>query len=373
VTPLFLIVGMIAALEGAPPARAQGVVMTELPDQSRTLAAPETTHRLWTPPLEIPSNDVLALHVEPIRQDAMFKAVVAMSERPEPQPSADPLASVKNAMLAGARAYAKDIGRMPEVKHRLHLLAWGLEPLLDKALFHPMARMPPETRLAFLAALNEAGMATSNGTIAEIVATLPPHATDGADLPAALRSRLETLSQGLGRERYTRELRNHLDRDRAAQTIIAQARERMDDATRLAFLFRSMIGHFHPAGGLSDNPVARLSNLDALPPAYRVVWLVRVYQGELGNGGIEQFFSNSSGALAPETVAALRLLQLDAHAGEVETGISLFPKPFPRDRADLWSRPKMRTALSRLGARLELDEVQRALVAYAREQGIIPR
>ena len=66
-------------------------------------------------------------------------------------------------------------------------------------------------------------------------------------------------------------------------------------------------------------------NLAALSPHARIVYLAEVLDGEVLNGGFSQFFSNSSGNHAHETLAALHELGATRAAGLLQRAIDTFP------------------------------------------------
>ena len=53
---------------------------------------------------------------------------------------------------------------------------------------------------------------------------------------------------------------------------------------------------------------------------------------ELQNGGFEQFFSNSTGLLAPQAEAGFRALGMPNTAAAIADAIALFGNRYPRDR-----------------------------------------
>lgn len=56
-------------------------------------------------------------------------------------------------------------------------------------------------------------------------------------------------------------------------------------------------------------------------------------QSEICNGGFDQFFSNSTGVLAPEAVEGFKAIGQDFVAEIVQEACSLFGQPYPRERA----------------------------------------
>src|SRR6059036_2938088 len=61
-----------------------------------------------------------------------------------------------------------------------------------------------------------------------------------------------------------------------------------------------------------------------------VHWLLLEFQ----NGGLMQFFYNSSGVLAPEAVLGLRRMGLSEAAEALGRAVDLFGSPYPRDKKD---------------------------------------
>lgn len=71
-----------------------------------------------------------------------------------------------------------------------------------------------------------------------------------------------------------------------------------------------------------------LVGIDAMTRAEQVLWLTFELLGEVSNGGLQQFFDNSSGDRAPMVPAALRELGRPALADALET----LARGFPTDR-----------------------------------------
>jgi hypothetical protein len=337
-------------------------------DTMSTLLDPRTATPTWPPPSVIPSVDVLDLAMEAARGNRQAKAQLDVAENV--RETSDILALSARMMQAGDDDYAAHLGRLPKIEGRLHWLAWTLQPLNDSALAYFVERQSPAGRKALLAALREAQVAGYATAVAEMLPALSRRAVVRNGLPAPQRKRHEEIVAAHGgRARLTREIGLHLDGDPEAKAFIDRARSAIDDPTRVYFLFRAMIDHF----GNDRGARVQLARLNALPIPHRVIWLLHVYRSELHNGGIEQNFTNSGGALAPETAAALRLLGLDAHAAVMEQGIALFPKPYPRDRDSPEWPADISDKLYPLGDGLNGEEVDPALAAYARREGVLPR
>ncbi len=64
-------------------------------------------------------------------------------------------------------------------------------------------------------------------------------------------------------------------------------------------------------------------------------------QSEVRNGGLLQFFCNSSGVLAPEAIIAFRAIGMPKLAAVLEEAVVWFGESYPRDRNDreniLWA------------------------------------
>jgi len=86
------------------------------------------------------------------------------------------------------------------------------------------------------------------------------------------------------------------------------------------------------AVSIYNGPDAFLHQFAQLPQAagdlYAAHWLV----SEIINGAFPQFFSNSTGVLAPEAVAALGRMGLTPAAECAEAAMSFFGEQYPRDR-----------------------------------------
>ncbi len=106
--------------------------------------------------------------------------------------------------------------------------------------------------------------------------------------------------------------------------------------------------------------------LARLTEGQRALYAVALLEMEVGNGGFEQFFSNSAGALAAEALAGLRLLRLEKFAALTERALSLFPAgKVPR------GREKRRQLLDKLSDQLEdADLDSQWYEAYAAEEEI---
>jgi hypothetical protein len=79
----------------------------------------------------------------------------------------------------------------------------------------------------------------------------------------------------------------------------------------------------------------RSQSVRALSPSGQVVYFVQVFDSEVLNGGLHQYFSNSSGQYAHEALAALEKLGATQTAKLLQQAIAAFPgKRVPKD----WAR-----------------------------------
>jgi len=113
------------------------------------------------------------------------------------------------------------------------------------------------------------------------------------------------------------------------------------------------------------------------PRTYATLRASALFNAEMLNGSVEQFFSNSSGDIAPEVVDALRAIGLDRHADTVRGRMVLYPAPYPRDRAAraraARARPGLALALDNLTGDVDDGAIHPALLAYARRENVLPR
>ena len=90
------------------------------------------------------------------------------------------------------------------------------------------------------------------------------------------------------------------------------------------------------------------------PEASRHLLTAHWCQSEVCNGGFLQFFSNSTGVLAPEAVEGFEAMGLPRLAAVVRRALGFFERRFPRDRKERMA------ALGVTGGGLHLTEEQAA-------------
>ena len=81
-------------------------------------------------------------------------------------------------------------------------------------------------------------------------------------------------------------------------------------------------------------PVLFSAQLAKLPEASRHLFVTHWTQSEVQNGGLGQFFSNSTGVLAPEAVEGFRALGMPDTAKQLALAMQMFGETYPREWAN---------------------------------------
>ena len=81
-----------------------------------------------------------------------------------------------------------------------------------------------------------------------------------------------------------------------------------------------------------DGPETFLRDFAAAPRPNRNLFAAHWCISEVCNGGFDQFFSNSTGVLAPEAAAALNAIGMPRLGSLVEQALARFGGDYPRDR-----------------------------------------
>lgn len=187
----------------------------------------------------------------------------------------------------------------------------------------------------------------------------------------AFDEKLMALSVAFGsREAYVRAIEKFVAATPNLRDWVNAQRAKLSDETRLAWL----------TGQLSASPEAMAARIASWPAPYRQLYLIDLFNKEMLNGGVHQFFLNSSGALAPEVANALREAGLPKHAAAVEQGIAMFAAPYPADRkvrgryffvngeTTDWDKQ-----LDALTAEVDDGAIGAAMLAIARREGVLPQ
>ncbi|PYE91935.1 uncharacterized protein DUF4375 [Rhizobium sp. PP-F2F-G38] len=102
-----------------------------------------------------------------------------------------------------------------------------------------------------------------------------------------------------------------------------------------------------------------------------------IFDNEVANGGLRQFFDNSSGALAPTVLVALQEMLLPEYADIMRPIIDEFGEQFPRDQIDRMDKisnsPKLQNMLDRSSDTIDVwsRRYVSARQAYASKYGLL--
>jgi hypothetical protein len=104
-------------------------------------------------------------------------------------------------------------------------------------------------------------------------------------------------------------------------------RARLGEKARLRHLENALVDKID-----WSKPAAEIARaLAALPPEERHLVALSMFNMEFENGGVHQFFYNSTGDIAPEVHAAMLALGLEAQAELFGRGLKMFAGAYPRD------------------------------------------
>lgn len=81
-----------------------------------------------------------------------------------------------------------------------------------------------------------------------------------------------------------------------------------------------------------DGVETYLASIAPLDRRLVLLYAAHFAYSEIGNGGFQQFYWNSTGAIAPETIDGYRLIGMPELAALVERSSALLEFPYPRDR-----------------------------------------
>ena len=109
---------------------------------------------------------------------------------------------------------------------------------------------------------------------------------------------------------------------------IEAKRAQLGEVARLRYLNQALVLR----NNLWDKTDAEVVQaLASLPTEQRTLLVMDIFNAEFSNGGVHQFFVNSSGAVAPEVYDAFRELGLERQALIYKRALDMFPGTYPRD------------------------------------------
>ena len=253
--------------------------------------------------------------------------------------------------------------------------------------------MAPE----IMEALREPGFAGQRRAFAKAVALFGPiypraqylRATffaesKGGDEPSPFDSVFDKKLYALGKEfgskeEYGKALAHFVEGRRELSAWAAKLRASLSDDRRLEWLTEQLE---IAAGDITASDELR-GRLAPWPASYRMIYLISAFNEEMLNGGVDQYFYNYAGMLAPETVAALREAGLDKHAQALQDCVDLFGTPYPADtmaRRNGWLDPDagdilygVRSAIfERATYKVDDGAMIRKMIEIARREKILP-
>jgi uncharacterized protein DUF4375 len=141
--------------------------------------------------------------------------------------------------------------------------------------------------------------------------------------------RMMEISRSFGsHEMFSKAIVGYVERTAPLWQRIESQRSRLGEVGRLRYLNQALTGKID----IWDKPDAEVAaQLAALTKEQRTLFAMEIFNTEFENGGVHQFFFNSSGAVAPEVYDAFLELGLDRQAAIFKRALELFQKGYPRD------------------------------------------
>ncbi len=120
----------------------------------------------------------------------------------------------------------------------------------------------------------------------------------------------------------------YVERTPALWQKIEAKRAQLGEVARLRHLNQALVLR----NNLWDKTDAEVVKaLTSLPTEQRTLLVMDIFNAEFSNGGVHQFFLNSSGAVAPEVYDAFRELGLERQAAIYKRALDMFPGNYLRD------------------------------------------
>lgn len=189
-------------------------------------------------------------------------------------------------------------------------------------------------------ALNRAGMPERSAILQQAIRAVAEVYPDG--VPAlfseiarpsdgsltALGERLKVLGKQFGRfESFEQRIEAFVQSRPDALAHFENVRMTTGTAARLLWMDSEFLRQADKLLPNEDAP----GTLDALPKPYRHLFVTMLFEAETLNGGLDQFLTNSSGALAPSVVEAFDDMGLPEHAAALQRVVDFFGVPYPLD------------------------------------------
>ena len=107
----------------------------------------------------------------------------------------------------------------------------------------------------------------------------------------------------------------------------------MSGDTKPGELYWSYVDPIWDRVSIYDGPEVFLEQIRKVSEVQRQLFAAHWCSSEVRNGGLQQFFSNATGVLAPEALEAFRVIGLPQCADALEKAMAFFGEPYPRERA----------------------------------------
>ncbi len=248
--------------------------------------------------------------------------------------------------------------------------------VIEGKLVEPSAGEPPaivfagQFKARMAQAMEEAGLAGKAALFRGATAATPEPALDDPrnDRPMP---RLVPLGAAFGdKGAFDRDMLAFIAAHPDAARWCDERRATLTDEERLLALTSGLVHSdgFGTAAGMTD-----------WPAPFRTIALADMYAGEVDNGGVHQYFLNSSGNIAPEAVEAMAALGLPKQAAVIRRGMGFFPLPYPSDKAERFrsfdhdGTTDWDDRLNALTDDADDGTLNPAMIAYAKREATLPR
>ena len=141
--------------------------------------------------------------------------------------------------------------------------------------------------------------------------------------------RMLEIAKSFGdQEAFGKVMMAFIERKPALWQRIEGQRARLGETARLRHLNQALLDRLQMWG---KPDVEAAPALAALPLEQRTLAALSVFNAEFENGGVHQFFYNSSGVIAPEVHVALLEIGLERQAAIFKKGLDMLPGTYIRD------------------------------------------
>jgi hypothetical protein len=141
--------------------------------------------------------------------------------------------------------------------------------------------------------------------------------------------RMLKIAEAFGsREAFGKAMTAYVERTPTLWTRIESERARLGEIARLRYLNQALMARTRNWDTSDSGFVAQLA---AMPKEQRWLLVMHIFNAEFENGGVHQFFLNSSGVVAPEVYEAFLELGLERQAAIFKRGLDMLGAKYQRD------------------------------------------